>query len=331
MLSAAGKPPLQSVSPAIALPCLAMSRSAQSTRRARQPRPLPMRDGVGASCVALPPGPWATVLDFLCERFAMVARQDWCERMAAGRVVDGAGHPLTPGRAYEKDLRVWYYREWPDEPRIPFEERIVFQDELLVVADKPHFLPVTPSGRHVRETLLARLKRRLGLDTLVPIHRIDRETAGLVVFSLQPATRGAYQRLFEQRAVAKCYEAVVHWPPPRPLPAVHRSRLMPVFMRSEEVPGEPNSETAIELLDAGERFARLALAPRTGRKHQLRAHCHALGVPIVGDGIYPVLRPEGADDFDRPLQLLARELAFTDPVTGQARRFASHRALMPVR
>ncbi|MFT4265905.1 MAG: pseudouridine synthase [Xenophilus sp.] len=304
-----------------------MPRSAQSTRRARQPRPLPMRDGVGPSCVALPPGPWATVLDFLCDRFPMVTREDWCERMATGRVADGEGRALTPERPHQKGLRVWYYREWPNEARIPFEEHIVFQDELLVVADKPHFLPVTPSGRHVRETLLARLKRRLGLDTLVPIHRIDRETAGLVVFSVQPATRGAYQRLFEQRAVAKRYEAIVHWPPPRPLPAAYCSRLAPVFMRSEEVPGEPNSETAIDVLAAGERFARLALFPTTGRKHQLRAHCHALGVPIVGDGIYPVLRPEGSDDFDRPLQLLARELAFTDPVTGQARRFASERAL----
>lgn len=302
-------------------------RTAQSTRRASQPRPLPVRDGVGPSCVALPPGPWGTVLDFLCTRFPMVGRADWIDRMAAGRVVDSAGAAITPVRAFEKELRVWYYREWVDESAVPFEERIVFQDAWLVVADKPHFLAVTPSGRHVRETLLARLRRRLGIDTLSPVHRIDRETAGLVVFAVQPDTRGAYQRLFEQRQVHKRYEAIVHWPPPQPLPAVHRSRLEPMFMRSDTVPGEPNSETAIEVLSTQERFAHLALHPATGRKHQLRAHCCALGVPIVGDGIYPALRPEGSDDFDQPLQLLAQALAFDDPVTGQPRRFESARRL----
>nr|WP_225784434.1 pseudouridine synthase [Xenophilus sp. Marseille-Q4582] len=288
---------------------------------------MPTLDGLSPSCVALPPGPWAQVLDFLCERFPQVPRADWVARMQAGRVVDAQGRPVPPERPYAKDLRVWYYRELPDEPPVPGEARIVFQDEWLVVADKPHFLPVIPSGRHVRETLLVRLKKQLGLDTLAPIHRIDRETAGLVVFAIQPATRGAYQRLFEQRLVAKRYEALVHWPPPRPLPAVYRSRLESVFMRSQEVAGEPNSETAIDILAEHGPVAHLALRPHTGRKHQLRAHCCALGVPILHDGIYPALRPEGADDFARPLQLLAQAIAFTDPVTGAPRRFESARTL----
>ena len=302
-------------------------RSAGSQRRARTPCPLPTVDGLSPSCVALPHGPWPTVLDFFCERFVQVSRADWVARMQAAKVVDSQGRAVTPERAYAKELRVWYYRERDDEPPIAGQAQVLFQDEWLVVADKPHFLPVIPSGRHVRETLLVRLKHQLGIDTLVPIHRIDRETAGVVAFAVQPATRGANQRLFEQRAVRKQYEAIVHWPPPQLLPAVYRSRMESVFMRSEEVAGEPNSETAIELLEVHGNFARLSLAPRTGRKHQLRVHCCALGVPIVGDGIYPTLRPEGEDDFAQPLQLLAQTLAFTDPVTGTERSFHSRQVL----
>ncbi|KTT15191.1 pseudouridine synthase [Pseudacidovorax intermedius] len=299
------------------------ARSAGSARRAAQPRPLPVDGGLGPSCVALPPGGWATVLDFLAERFPMVARGDWLARMAAGRVLAGDGSRLDAATPYRRDLRIWYYREWAEEAPVPFQETVLFQDEQLVVADKPHFLPVMPSGRHVRETLLVRLKHRLGLDTLVPVHRIDRETAGLVVFSVQPATRGAYQRLFAERAVRKHYEAIVRWPPPAPLPAVYRSRLESVFMRSETVDGEPNAETAIAVREVRGGHALLDLAPHTGRKHQLRAQLHALGVPIVGDGIYPLLRPEGADDFAEPLRLLARGIGFDDPVTGEARCFRS--------
>lgn len=290
-----------------------------------------MREGVGASCVALPPGDWATVLDWLAQRFPMVSREAWIARMEAGRVVDGDGIPLRPDRPYARDLRVWYYRELAHEPAVPFEAEVLFRDDGLVVADKPHFLPVIPSGKYVQETLLVRLKRELGIETLVPVHRIDRGTAGLVMFAVQPSTRGAYQRLFEQRAVAKTYEAIVHWPPPahlpQTLPAVHRSRLLPSFMRSDEVPGEPNSETGIELLAAAGAWAHLRLTPLTGRKHQLRAHCAALGVPIANDTIYPEFWPEGSDDFARPMQLLAKTLAFTDPVTGVERRFTSKRTL----
>ncbi|PZQ66645.1 MAG: pseudouridine synthase [Variovorax paradoxus] len=268
-----------------------------------------MRDGLGASCVALPPGNWPTVLDWLVERFPMVARDAWIARMQTGRVVEGDGTPLVPDRPYAKDLRIWYYRELAHEPVVPFEAQLLFRDDWLVVADKPHFLPVIPSGKYVQETLLVRLKRELGIESLVPIHRIDRGTAGLVVFAVQPHTRNAYQRLFEQREVHKTYEAIVH------------------FMRSDEVPGEPNSETGIELLAAEGPWAHLRLTPATGRKHQLRVHCAALGVPIANDTIYPVFWPEGSDDFSRPMQLLARTLAFTDPVTGAERRFESARRL----
>lgn len=301
------------------------------TRPARPP--LPTRDGVSPSSVALPSGPWSTVLDFMVERLPAVSRDEWRQRMACGDVVDDRGQPVPPHALYRPQSRLHYWRALPFEHPIPFEEHIVFQDEHLVIADKPHFLPLTPKGRYVQETLLVRLKRRLGIDTLVPMHRLDRETAGLVAFTVQPASRDAYQAMFRQQQVHKVYEAVAPFRADLPLPQRHCSRLVESdhFMAMTEVPGEPNSETLIELLEAQHGQALYRLSPRTGKRHQLRAHLHALGIPIVNDRIYPVLQPPDAPDaapsWDRPLQLLARHLAFTDPVTGQPRAFTSQRSL----
>lgn len=295
--------------------------------------PLPTRDGVSPSSVALPSGPWATVLDFMAERLPAVSRDGWRQRMAIGDVVDDQGHPVPPHAPYRAQSRLHYWRALPFEHPIPFEEHIVFQDEHLVIADKPHFLPLTPKGRYVQETLLVRLKRRLGIDTLVPMHRLDRETAGLVAFTVQPASRDAYQALFRQQQVHKVYEAVAPFRADLPLPQRHCSRLVESdhFMAMTEVPGEPNSDTLIELLDTRHGQGLYRLSPRTGKRHQLRAHLHALGIPIVNDRIYPVLQPADAPDatpnWDHPLQLLARHLAFTDPVTGQPRAFTSQRSL----
>ena len=292
--------------------------------------PLPTRDGVGPSSVVLPPGSWPTIGDFLIQRFPGITPETWTARMQAGEVRDARGGPVGLERVYEPHLRVCYYRSLADEPRIPFDEGVVFQDDYLVVADKPHFLPVIPSGRYVQETLLVRLKRRLGLDDLSPIHRIDRETAGLVVFTIQPATRGAYQGMFLDRSVEKHYEAIAPWRSDLALPLVYRSRLEenPArFMQVREVAGEPNAETRIELLEVRGAFARYGLSPVTGRKHQLRAHCAALGIPICHDQIYPVHHAENSDDYTKPLQLLAKSIAFTDPITGEARRFSSPRNL----
>jgi len=295
----------------------------------RPPRPeLPLKDGVSASAVACPAGPWRLVVDFLAERLPKVERADWLARMSRGEVRDADGAPLSPDAPYRPGTRLFYWRWLPHEPVVPFEEGIVFQDELLLVADKPHFLPVTPKGRWVQQTLLTRLVRRTGIATLSPIHRIDRETAGLVVFAIQAATRDAYQRLFAERAVDKRYEAIAPYRAALALPMVYRSRLVErpgdAFMQMAEVPGEPNAETRISLAEHDADFGSYVLEPVTGRKHQLRAQMSALGVPIVGDRIYPQLQPEEAEpDFSAPLQLLAREIAFTDPVTGQARRFES--------
>jgi tRNA pseudouridine32 synthase/23S rRNA pseudouridine746 synthase len=291
--------------------------------------PLPTRDGVGPSVVALPEGDWPTMLDFLVERFPAIARGTWLERIEARTVVDERGEPITPARRYQPRLRLFYYRSLGPEPELPEYETVLHQDADLVVVDKPHFMPVTPSGPYLQQSLLVRLKRALGIDALVPLHRIDRATAGLVLFSANPASRGQYQRLFIDRAMHKEYEAIVHWPSGATAPVSYESRLLPDahFMRTREVPGEPNSQTHIEVLEVRGRHARLRLSPVTGRKHQLRVHCDALGVPIVNDEIYPVLKPFGPDDLARPMQLLARKLAFADPLTGMAREFVSARSL----
>lgn len=292
--------------------------------------PLPTRDGVGPSCVGLPQGPWPTIVEFLIERFPAITREAWMARIEANDVVDEHGVHVTAQRRYQAPLRVYYYRTLDAEVRIPFDEQVLFQDDQLVVVDKPPFLPVTPAGKYLQESLLVRLKRKLKLDDLVPLHRIDRSTAGLVLFSVRPETRGAYQAMFPERRIAKHYEAVVPWRlGVSSVPDAYRSRLVDDehFMCVKEEAGEPNSETRIVVEQAAGDHALLKLSPITGRKHQLRVHCMALGMPIVNDPIYPTLLPPDSDDFDKPLQLLAKSVAFQDPVSGELRTFTSPRSL----
>jgi tRNA pseudouridine32 synthase/23S rRNA pseudouridine746 synthase len=290
------------------------------------------RNGVSPSCVVLPPGPWATVQEFLIQRFPGVAPAVWLQRLDTGDVVDDQGHTLTPDCVYTAKRRLYYYRAVDAEPRIPFDEVVLWQDEHLLVVDKPHFLPVLPSGKYLQETVLVRLKSRLGLDALSPIHRIDRDTAGLVLFSLQARTRDAYQSLFRERQVDKTYEAIAAWRPELPWPQRRESRIVPGphFMQQVEVPGTPNTLTHIAPLEVHGQFARYGLKPITGHRHQLRVHMAALGLPLVGDGIYPTLTPEGKMDHQRPLQLLAKSIEFTDPLAGSTRRFESQRSLRPL-
>lgn len=298
----------------------------------RDPHVLPMRDGVSPSCVVLPSVGGGSMLDFLAQRLPVVSHGDWLARMQAGEVVDERGDAVTAARAFEPGLRVYYYRSLPSEPHIPFEETVVYRDEHLLVADKPHFMPVIPTGRYLHHTLLVRLKRRLGLAELSPLHRIDRDTAGLVMFSVQRATRGLYQGLFRDRAITKHYEAVAPWRADLPFPREHRSRLeeSPQFFRMHEVPGEPNSWTRMELLERVGTWARYRLSPITGKRHQLRVHMAALGLPLRNDAFYPEVNDPPEGDFSRPLQLLAQSLEFTDPRTGEPRRFESARSLLPL-
>ena len=290
----------------------------------------PDRDGVGPSCVGLPPGPWPTMLDFFAERFPAISRAVWQQRMAQGLVIDERGVAVTPESAYQAHLRIYYYRAVVAEPRIAFDEVVLYQDEHLVVADKPHFLPVVPSGNYLNETLLLRLRHKLGLSTLVPIHRIDRDTAGLVLFSVRPESRAPYHALFSQRQVNKTYEAIAPWRSDLALPLTRQSRIVEAghFMLQHEVSGEANAITHVDVLEVQGALARYRLRPVTGKRHQLRVHMAALGLPIVGDGLYPTLTPEGQIDYQRPLQLLARSIEFTDPINGQLRRFESLQRLL---
>ncbi|SEA41603.1 pseudouridine synthase [Acidovorax soli] len=297
------------------------------------PHVLPVRDGVSPSCVVLPSRGQGSMLDFLAQRLPVVARDAWCQRMLAGEVVDERGQAVAPERPFEGGLRLYYYRSLPAEPVLPFSETVLYQDEHLVVADKPHFMPVTPSGRYLHATLLVRLKRQLGLPQLSPLHRIDRDTAGLVLLSVQQRTRGAYQALFRDRQITKHYDAIAPWRADLVFPREHASRLeeSPQFFRMQEAPGEPNSHTHMQLLEVAGSWARYRLSPITGKRHQLRVHMAALGLPLRNDPFYPVVNDPPEGDYSRPLQLLARSLEFVDPLTGEPRAFESQqRLVLPV-
>lgn len=292
--------------------------------------PLPVRDGVAPSYLWLDePAPGAA-LPYLTARFPDIASTVWENRMARGDVVDGAGQAIGPATILKRGMRLWYYRELDAEPAIPFEEHILYSDEHLLVVDKPHFLPTTPGGRFVRESLLVRLKHKLGESQLTPIHRLDRETAGVVVLSRREDSRGAYQSLFQKRSIDKVYEALAAPLPQRVFPFVHRSRMVDgtPFFRMQEVDGEPNSETRIDVIGQRDGLVLYRLEPHTGRKHQLRVHMASIGAPILNDTFYPDALPEGEDDYAKPLKLLARAIAFDDPLTGERRRFESGRTLL---
>lgn len=288
------------------------------------PTPPPI-DGVYASCLQLPPGPWATVLEALCARFPAVDRDIWRSRFARGRVLDAAGLPLHEHAAFRVGAEIHYYREVPTETRLAVEETILHIDEHLIVVDKPHFLPVIASGGYVTETLLARLVRRFGDIGITPLHRLDRLTAGVMLFSANPATRARYQSLFRTHAIGKRYEAIAPPLPAAVWPLERRSRLVrgePFFL-IREIEGEPNSLTHIDVIEHGPEAWRYGLEPVTGRKHQLRMHMAALGAPILNDPLYPVLAAPAPDDPARPLKLLARSLSFVDPLDGSVRAFES--------
>ncbi|WP_296247466.1 pseudouridine synthase [Pseudomonas sp. UBA4194] len=288
---------------------------------------VPMFDpsAVQASTLCLPPGAWNTVLDCLCDHFQAIDRAQWLSRMERGRVLNADGTPIGPLQPYRQGLRIHYFREVPNEKPIAAQETILHVDEHLVVADKPHFLPVTPTGEYVEHTLLRRLIRRLDNPHLVPLHRIDRHTAGLVLFSANPDTRTAYQQLFPTRQIEKRYEAIAPALPEVSFPHVHTSRLVSgePFFRMREAEGVSNSETWMDVEEKQGAFWRYALNPVTGKTHQLRVHMTAVGASICNDPFYPQLVRVAEDDYDRPLKLLAQALRFNDPLTGEQRSFES--------
>jgi tRNA pseudouridine32 synthase/23S rRNA pseudouridine746 synthase len=291
-------------------------------------------EGVSASRVYLPADQsHPNLLNFFAEQFPHVEVKEWEDRFAQGLVLNDLGECLAAHDAYLPNTHLIYFRRLAREPEIPFEEEILYQDEHILVADKPHFLPVTPSGLYLHQTLLNRLKKRTGIQALSPIHRIDRDTAGLVIFSINPNERAQYQNLFRDREVVKVYEAVAPYSEKvaTQLPMTYRSRLEESehFLQMMEVEGKPNSDTLIELLEVLKPWAKYRLTPGSGKKHQLRCHLNALGIPIKDDQIYPELTPyqEYEIDITRSLQLLAKEISFQDPVTGKGRLFVSQRKL----
>lgn len=293
------------------------------------------RFGVTPSKVFLPKNDLGhqTVLDFLIHQFPAISADEWILRMNNGLVFDSDQVALDIFSPYKSNCFVYYFRRVESEEPIPFKEHIIYQDDHLLIADKPHFLPVTPGGHYLEETLLVRLRKLTGIDTLTPIHRIDRETAGLVAFSKLPQDRNAYQALFRDRVVKKVYEAIA--PFKRDLegkfPIHYQSRIeeSDTFIQMREVSGAPNSDTIIDVIEVLGSWAKYQLQLGSGKKHQLRVHMSALGLPIKHDQIYPKLQPHvvTGKDFSQPLQLLAKELIFIDPITLMEHSFCTRQAL----
>jgi tRNA pseudouridine32 synthase/23S rRNA pseudouridine746 synthase len=270
----------------------------------------------------------SSVLEYLIGKFPDIDARVWQQRVADGKVHWQDGSLITSDSPYRPQQPVYYYREVESETAIPFAEKIIFQDEHILVADKPHFLPVTPGGIYINECLQNRLREKTGLETLQALHRLDRATAGLVIFSVNPETRHLYHDLFTTRKIHKTYHAIAliniednlinqRW--------VIENRLVksePRFLM-KAVEGKPNSQSIIRCVAQSADRALFELNPVTGKTHQLRLHMQALGWPLLHDNYYPVLQPKTADDYSRPLQLLAKELHFIDPVTQQPRVFSS--------
>jgi tRNA pseudouridine32 synthase/23S rRNA pseudouridine746 synthase len=287
-------------------------------------------EGVSASRVYLPANQThLNLLAFFIAQFPHIKATEWELRFNEGLILNMEGQPLNVADPYQPNTHLMYFRRLTREPEIPFEEQILYQDEHILVADKPHFLPVTPSGLYLHQTLLNRLKKKTGIQTLSPIHRIDRDTAGLVIFSVNPNERAQYQNLFRDRAVKKVYEAIAPYSEEleKQLPMTYQSRIQESehFLQMQEVEGEPNSDTLIEIIKSNKPWAIYRLTPGSGKKHQLRCHLNALNIPMKHDQIYPILTPyqEYDLDFSRSLQLLAYGIEFLDPITGELRSFKS--------
>ena len=295
-----------------------------------------MRDGLNPVRLQLPHGAGAaTVLAYLVARFPADAGRIR-EKVAAGEVVDEIGRSLGPDAPYVGGTLVYLYRDAAPEPRVPFEIDVLHHDDDLLVIDKPHFLASTPRGAYVVESAVVRLRRELGLAEISPAHRLDRITAGVLVLTTRREVRGAYQQLFASRTIHKTYEAVARVDPRLDLPRTVRSRIVKEHgtLVAEEVPGEPNAESRVSLAEVapgaaagGEALGRYVLEPHTGKTHQLRLHMASLGLPIVNDNFYPRFYDVAPDDYSAPLQLLARSISFTDPLSGEPRTFTSRRAL----
>lgn len=294
----------------------------------------PLRQGVGASRAYLPkinPTP-VSIFAYLCEKFSQVTSDVWRQRFFEQMVLDEQGIPLAMDTPYQHGRTIYYYKAVANEPVVPFCHQIIFENENLLVVDKPHFLTVAPAGRYVEQTLLSRLKNATQNPDLSPIHRLDRETAGLILFSKNPASRAFYQSLFAEQQIHKIYHAIAPFRADLALPcdlSLHLQRGEPFYTMTINPDAPPNTHTHIERIAISDdgRFAKYRLSPSTGKLHQLRVHLNHLGIPICNDSFYPVVRHKADDDFSKPLQLLAKTLEFVDPLTGERHYFESPQEL----
>lgn len=296
--------------------------------------PLPQRFGLEAAWVRTPgERDWATMREYLLQKMTRVAPERVDEMFAEGRWHDEEGRPLAADAPYRPHSFVWFHRDLPDEAEVPFDIPVVFEDDRILVVDKPHFLSTIPRGQHIRQTAVVRLRTELGLPELGPAHRLDRATAGLLLLTKRRELRGAYQQIFAHREVVKAYRAVARVPDPAPsLPATVRSHIRKdrgVLQAYEVADAPPNAETDIEALTQVRPGlpAGFRVVPHTGRTHQIRLHFQHLGMPLLNDPLYPAVRDVPLSDFGAPLQLLAAELSFRDPIDGSQRSFTSGRTL----
>ena len=267
-----------------------------------------------------------TVLEYLIIKFPYIDALIWQQRITRGKVHYHDGSLVTPHSLFQAQQRIYYYREVESEPIIPFKEEIIFQDEHVLVAYKPHFLAVTPGGIYVNECLQNRLRKSTGINTLQALHRLDRVTAGLVIFSINLSTRHHYHNLFQTQKIHKTYQAIANISHNETLIGQewdiknHIAQGEPRF-RMQVAMGNANSHSVIRCVQQSAKQALFELNPITGKTHQLRLHMQTLGWPILNDKYYPQLQPLSKDNYSAPLQLLAKQLQFIDPMTKLSRRF----------
>jgi|SRR5690625_3435377 len=323
--------------------------SAGKKKLKRQPTaiqpPLSGRQGVSPSRVWLPQGNWCYLGEFLLQRFPRLNKKHLLARLQKGDIVNSNGQPVHYYTPYQAGQWLWYYRKVAGEVAVPFEIKVLYADNYLIAIDKPHFLPSIPSGRYLMHTAITRVRQYFNNCDITPLHRLDKDTAGVMLFCVQPGFRGVYQSLFQNQAVQKTYEAVAPIPSQVNFPLHLTNRIEAVqgefFMQCTQ--GAPNSDTFIQLLNVlpaalptkmqqtqlkKRPLGHYLLQPLTGRKHQLRVHMLSINAPIVHDRLYPVGQPErAATDFSQPLQLLARSISFIDPITREYKEFKSERVL----
>ncbi|MCH7389391.1 pseudouridine synthase [Acinetobacter dispersus] len=288
----------------------------------------PLINGVSASKVFLPHDVSAsTIFDYLCQHFPHIQVSEWQQRFADELIYAADGTKLTVESRYTANTHIFYYRFLAHEVHVPFQHEILFENDDLLVVDKPHFLTMTPTGQYVQETLLVRLKKQTGYEDLTPIHRLDRETAGVVLFCKKAVSRGAYQQLFAERKVQKTYHAIAKYRPELDFPQIlqlHLEKGQPFYTMQINAEKPNNTETLIELLMHDQQHAKYKLSPKTGKQHQLRVHLNYLNIPILNDSFYPHIEHKAEDDFSQPLQLLAKEIYFIDPISHREMHFSSN-------